>query len=46
MAIYLPCSANLMLNRVIAFEHDRRIVWEPTPGDAVASQNAELPIGT
>jgi uncharacterized protein YndB with AHSA1/START domain len=47
MAMYLPVLGDyLMLNRVIAFEHDRRIVWEPTPGDAVASQNAELPIGT
>jgi hypothetical protein len=27
-----------MLNRVIAFEHDRRIAWEPTPGDEVAVQ--------
>lgn len=47
MAMYLPVLGDyLMLNRVTAFEHDRRIVWEPTPGDAVASQNAELPIGT
>jgi hypothetical protein len=46
MAMYLPALGDyLMLNRVIAFEHDRRIVWEPTPGDAVASQNAALPIG-
>lgn len=46
MAMHLPALGDyLMLNRVIAFEHDRRIVWEPTPGDAVASQNAELPIG-
>ena len=46
VAMYLPVLGDyLMLNRVIAFEHDRRISWEPTPGDAVASQNAELPIG-
>ena len=46
MAMYLPALGDyLMLNRVIAFEQDRRISWEPTPGDAVASQNAELPIG-
>jgi len=33
MAMYLPELGDyLMLNRVIAFEHDRRIVWEPTPG--------------
>jgi hypothetical protein len=46
MAMYLPVLGDyLMLNRVIAFEHDRRISWEPTPGDEVASQNAKLPIG-
>jgi uncharacterized protein YndB with AHSA1/START domain len=46
MAMYLPVLGDyLMLNRVIAFEHDRRISGEPTPGDAVASQNAKLPIG-
>ncbi len=46
MAMYLPELGDyLMLNRVIAFEQDRRIAWEPTPGDAVASRNAGLPIG-
>jgi uncharacterized protein YndB with AHSA1/START domain len=46
MAMYLPVLGDyLMLNRVIAFERDRQIRWEPTPGDAVASQNAALPIG-
>jgi uncharacterized protein YndB with AHSA1/START domain len=46
MAMYLAGLGDyLMLNRVIAFEQDRRIAWEPTPGDAVSSRNAELPIG-
>ena len=46
MAMYLPAIGDyLMLNRVVAFEHARRIAWEPTPGDAVASRTAELPIG-
>jgi hypothetical protein len=46
MAMYLPQLGNyLMLNRIITFEQDRRIAWEPTPGDAVASRNAELPVG-
>lgn len=46
MAMYLPGLGDyLMLNRVTAFEQDRRIAWEPTPGDAVASRNAELPVG-
>ena len=35
----------LMLNRITVFEQDRRIAWEPTPGDAVAWPNAELPVG-
>jgi hypothetical protein len=47
MAMYLPELGNyLMLNRIIDFERDRRIAWEPTPGDAAASQNAGLPVGT
>ena len=46
MAMYLPELGNyLMLNRITAFERDRRIAWEPTPGDAAASQNAGLPLG-
>ena len=46
MAMYLPELGDyLMLNRITAFEQDRRIAWEPTPGDAVASRNAGLPVG-
>ena len=46
MAMYLPDLGDyLMINRITDFEQDRRIAWEPTPGDAVASQNAELPVG-
>jgi hypothetical protein len=46
IAMYLPeLGSYLMLNRIITWEQDRRIVWEPTPGDAVASRNAELPVG-
>jgi uncharacterized protein YndB with AHSA1/START domain len=46
MAMYLPELGDyLMLNRVTAFEQDRRIAWEPTPGDAVAARNAGLPVG-
>jgi hypothetical protein len=46
MAMYLPELGDyLMLNRITAFERDRRIAWEPTPGDAAASRNAELPVG-
>jgi hypothetical protein len=44
--MYLPELGDyLMLNRIIVFEQDQQIVWEPTPGDAVSSRNAELPIG-
>jgi hypothetical protein len=46
MAMYLPGLGNyLMLNRITAFEQDRRIAWEPTPGDPAASRNAGLPVG-
>jgi hypothetical protein len=46
MSMYLPELGDyVMLNRVTRFERDRQISWEPTPGDAVASRNAELPIG-
>jgi hypothetical protein len=46
MPMYLPELGDyLMLNRITAFEQDRQIGWEPTPGDAVASRNARLPIG-
>jgi hypothetical protein len=46
MAMYLPELGDyLMLNRIIVFEQDQQIVWEPTPGDAVSSRNADLPIG-
>lgn len=46
MGMYLPELGDyLMLNRVIAFERDRRVVWEPTPGDARTAQYAGLPVG-
>jgi hypothetical protein len=46
MAMYLPELGHyLMLNRITAFEQDRRIAWEPTPGDAAAARNAGLPRG-
>lgn len=46
MAMHLPDFGDyLMLNRVIAFEQDRRIVWEPTPGDERTARYAGLPVG-
>jgi uncharacterized protein YndB with AHSA1/START domain len=46
MAMHLPDLGDyVMLNRITAWEQDRLIVWEPTPGDAVASRNAGLPVG-
>jgi hypothetical protein len=46
MAMYLPDLGDyLMLNRVIVFEQDRRIVWEPTPGDDRTAQIAGWPAG-
>jgi RNA polymerase sigma-70 factor, ECF subfamily len=38
-------GAYQMLNRVIRFEPDQLLVWEPTPGDAAAAKAAGLPIG-
>jgi hypothetical protein len=35
----------LMLNFVVEFEVDRRIGWEPAPGDAAASEDGIFPIG-
>src|ERR1700722_8561624 len=36
MSMYLPELGDYqMLNRITAFQEDRRIAWEPTPGDAV-----------
>jgi hypothetical protein len=47
MAMYLPEIGDyVMLNRITEFEQDRRISWEPTPGDAVACRTARLPAGT
>ncbi|MDR3032513.1 MAG: SRPBCC family protein [Kitasatospora sp.] len=44
--MYLPDLGDyLMLNRVIAFERDRRIAWEPTPGEARTAEYAGLPVG-
>lgn len=46
MAMHLPDLGDyLILNRVIAFEGDRRIVWEPTPGNTKTAQYAGLPVG-
>ena len=46
MAMHLPEIGDyVMLNQVIVFERDRRIAWEPTPGDAAASRTAGLPVG-
>jgi hypothetical protein len=33
------------VNHVVEFERDRRIAWEPAPGDATASGNGSYPIG-
>jgi hypothetical protein len=35
----------VMMNYVVEFELNRRIGWEPAPGDAVASEDGEYPIG-
>jgi uncharacterized protein YndB with AHSA1/START domain len=35
----------VMMNYVVEFEPNRRIGWEPAPGDAAASEDGEYPIG-
>jgi hypothetical protein len=35
----------VMMNYVVEFEANRRIGWEPAPGDAAASEDGEYPIG-
>jgi hypothetical protein len=34
-----------MCNRVVEYSPNRRIAWEPTPGDQVAIDNAKVPFG-
>lgn len=34
-----------MCNRIVEYHLNRRIAWEPTPGDQVAVDNARLPLG-
>jgi hypothetical protein len=35
----------VMMNYVVEFEENRRIGWEPAPGDAAASEDGKYPIG-
>jgi hypothetical protein len=48
MAMYFePIGGDyVMLNRVVEFERDRLIGWEPAPGDEKSSGNGEVPVGT
>ena len=48
MAMYFePVGGDyVMINRVVEFETDRRIGWEPAPGDETASGNGGIPVGT
>jgi hypothetical protein len=47
MKMYLASLGDYeMRNVVVEFELDRRICWEPTPGDAVSAEAADLAIGT
>ena len=36
----------IMLNRVVEFEPDRRIGWEPAPGDERSGAEAKIRIGS
>ncbi len=47
MKMYLPELGDYeMRNIVVEYELNRRIAWEPTPGDEVAAVNSGLAIGT
>jgi hypothetical protein len=46
MRMYLEeVGEYLMLNYVVEYESNRRIGWEPAPGDAAASEDGQYPIG-
>ncbi|HEV2361629.1 MAG TPA: hypothetical protein VGS21_07995 [Acidimicrobiales bacterium] len=46
MRMYLEeVGEYVMMNYVVEFEPDRRIGWEPAPGDAAASEDGKYPIG-
>lgn len=40
-----PIGDYEMMNFVVEYEEDRRIGWEPAPGDDVASEGGTYPIG-
>lgn len=47
MAMHLSDLGDyLMLNRIVTFERDRQIAWEPTPGDERTAQIAGMPVGS
>jgi uncharacterized protein YndB with AHSA1/START domain len=46
MKMYLDeVGEYVMLNYVVEFELNRRIAWEPAPGDVAASEDGKYPIG-
>jgi uncharacterized protein YndB with AHSA1/START domain len=47
MAMYFePLGGDyVMINRVVEFEPNRRIGWEPAPGDAKSARNGEIAMG-
>jgi hypothetical protein len=46
MKMYLEDIGDyVMLNHVVEYEPNRRIGWEPSPGDAAASDDGRFPIG-
>jgi uncharacterized protein YndB with AHSA1/START domain len=46
MKMYLEDIGDyVMLNHVVEYEPNRRVGWEPSPGDAAASDDGRFPIG-
>jgi hypothetical protein len=42
---FQPLGEYVMINRVVQYEPDRRIGWEPAPGDAVSAQDGAFTVG-
>jgi hypothetical protein len=40
-----PLGDYVMINRVVQYKPDRRIEWEPAPGDAASAQDGAFTIG-
>jgi uncharacterized protein YndB with AHSA1/START domain len=42
---FKPLGHYVIRNHVVEYEQDRRIAWEPSPGDATAANDGRFPVG-